>query len=77
MSNDSRFETAYPTRIARAHGAFYSGVSGWPAALRMYPTDVVLMPRDARVLPGMLALPGWRAASAGAGRGARWAGLHH
>ncbi len=60
ISFDSRYEAAYPRQVAMNHFGFYAGAPGWERVLRRYPTDLVLLPRDARVVPGMAALAGWR-----------------
>ncbi len=60
ISFDSRYEAAYPRRVADEHFAFYDAAPGWPTMLRRYPTDIVLVPRDARVAQGMATRPGWR-----------------
>ena len=62
VSFDGRFEAAYPVEALAQNVALYDGAPGWRDLLTRYPTDAVLVPRDA-VLATKLAEDGsWRLA---------------
>jgi hypothetical protein len=45
VSNDSRYEVAYPEGIVEEIVALYQGRLGWQATLQKYPPDAILVPR--------------------------------
>jgi hypothetical protein len=45
VSNDSRYEVAYPHGLVEEIVAFYRAETGWHATLHRYPTDAILVPR--------------------------------
>lgn len=47
VSNDSRYEVAYPSGLIEEIAALYEGASGWQSTLEKYPTHAVLVPRGA------------------------------
>jgi hypothetical protein len=49
VSLDSRYEVAYPDSVMELVSNFYEARPGWKAALNAYPTDAVLIPRDAPI----------------------------
>ena len=55
---DSRYEVAYPDAVVKRVFDLYDAVPGWQAALSDWPTDAVLVPRDAAVSQAMSS-SGW------------------
>jgi hypothetical protein len=51
VSVDSRYEVAYPDDWVERVFRFYEARDGWRETLNAYPTDMVLAPRNAPVLP--------------------------
>ncbi len=51
VSIDSRYEVAYPNVWVERVFRFYEAQEGWPGTLNAYPTDLVLTPKSAPVLP--------------------------
>jgi hypothetical protein len=49
VSLDSRYEVAYPDAIVKQIFDFYEGRPGWLSTLRDFPTDAVLIPREAPI----------------------------
>ena len=49
VSLDSRYEETYSDELMNRLFGFYEAEAGWQAALTAYPTDLVLIPRDAAV----------------------------
>ena len=49
VSLDSRYEVAYPDTIVKQIFEFYEGRPDWLSTLREFPTDAVLIPRDAPI----------------------------
>ena len=58
VSLDSRYEETYPNRIMQSIFRFYEAAPDWPSTLDAFPTDVVLIPRDAPISRAM-PLSGW------------------
>jgi hypothetical protein len=56
---DSRYEVAYPNDWIERVFRFYEARNGWRETLNAYPTDVVLAPRSAPIVP-LLRGAGWR-----------------
>jgi len=59
VSLDSRYEETYPDEVVQNIFRFYEARPGWRSELDAYPTDVVLVPRDAPVADKMTET-GWR-----------------
>lgn len=56
---DSRYEVAYPVRVADENATLYNGEAGWQEILEKYPTDAVLVPAGS-ALNRLLAMhPEW------------------
>jgi hypothetical protein len=49
VSMDSRYEVAYPDAVVKQIFDFYEGRPDWLSVLREFPTDAVLIPRDAPI----------------------------
>ena len=49
VSLDSRYEVAYSDVVMKQIFDFYEARFGWQSTLRIYPTDVVLVPKDAPI----------------------------
>jgi hypothetical protein len=49
VSLDSRYEEVYPDRVVQDVFNFYGAQPDWRSTLTKYPTDLVLVPRDAPV----------------------------
>jgi hypothetical protein len=49
VSLDSRYEVAYPDRIVKQVFEFYDAHPNWQSTLAAFPTDAVLVPRDAPI----------------------------
>jgi hypothetical protein len=50
VSLDSRYEVTYSDAVMKQIFDFYDGRAGWQSTLVAYPTDAVLLPKDAPVL---------------------------
>lgn len=59
VSLDSRYEVTYSDTVMRQIFDFYDGRPGWQSTLMAYPTDAVLLPKDAPILP-VFGSSGWR-----------------
>jgi hypothetical protein len=60
VSLDSRYEVAYPPGTLAESGRFYNAAEGWETILGKYPTDAVLVPREAPVAAALAAGGQWR-----------------
>ena len=58
VSLDSRYEVIYPDAVMKQIFDFYAGLPGWQSTLAAYPTDAVLLPRNAPVLTAFGSI-GW------------------
>jgi len=58
VSLDSRYEETYPDRVVQSIFRFYDAAPDWRSTLDAFPTDVVLIPRDAPISAAMLQ-SGW------------------
>lgn len=58
ISLDSRYEAVYPEWLVEEHTAFYAARAGWRETLEKYPTDAVLVQRQAPVA-GLMNTTGW------------------
>ncbi len=59
ISFDSRYEVAYPTWRMEEDDRFYDARPGWQEILSKYPTDVVLVRSDLKIVSPLKELPGW------------------
>jgi hypothetical protein len=53
VSLDSRYEETYPDRVVGSIFRFYEAASDWRSTLEAFPTDMVLVPRDAPISKAM------------------------
>lgn len=60
VSFDSRYEVAYPTWRMDEDDLFYDAREGWEAVLTKYPTDVVLVRSDLKIVKPLEELSGWK-----------------
>ena len=60
VSFDSRFEVAYPIGRMDEDDRFYEAREGWEGILSKYPTDVVLVRSDLKIVKPLEGHPGWR-----------------
>lgn len=60
VSFDSRYEVAYPTWRMDEDDRFYEAHDGWKEVLAKYPTDVVLLRSDLKVVKPLETLEGWK-----------------
>jgi hypothetical protein len=58
VSLDSRYEVTYSDMVMKQIFDFYDGRPGWQSTLSAYPSDAVLVPKDAPVLT-LLGSNGW------------------
>jgi len=49
VSLDSRYEESYPDSVVQSVFRFYDAAPDWRSTLDAFPTDVVLIPRDASI----------------------------
>lgn len=59
VSLDGRYEVAYQPGVLEENMAFYDAAEGWKDTLARYPTDLVLVPRSAKVAALLSAWGGW------------------
>lgn len=59
VSLDSRYEVAYQSGVLEENVAFYQAQPGWQSTLAKYPTDLVLVPRDAPLTDALPTIEGW------------------
>ena len=59
VSVDSRYEVAYPDAVVKRVFDFYDAAEGWQSTLASWPTDAVLVSRDAPVSQ-LMPSAGWR-----------------
>jgi hypothetical protein len=60
ISFDSRYEVAYPLWRMDEDDVFYEARDGWEKILQKYPTDIVLLRSDLKVVKPMENESGWR-----------------
>lgn len=60
VSFDSRYEVAYPLWRMDEDDRFYEALDGWKDVLEKYPTDVVLVRSDLKIVKRLEQLGGWR-----------------
>ena len=58
VSLDSRYEVAYSDVVMKKIFDFYEAQADWPSTLAVYPTDLVLVPKDAPV-SGLIQTVDW------------------
>ena len=61
ISFDSRYEVAYPTWRMDEDDRFYDAKEGWQEILSKYPTDVVLVRSDLKIVGPLMEHPDWTA----------------
>jgi hypothetical protein len=59
VSLDSRYEVTYPDAVVRQIFDFYEARGDWRSTLQAFPTDAVLIPREAPV-SALIHETGWR-----------------
>jgi len=59
ISFDSRYEVAYPTWRMDEDDRFYDAEPGWEEVLTNYPTDLVLVRSDLKIVTPLRSHPGW------------------
>lgn len=59
ISFDSRYEVAYPTWRMDEDDRFYDAEPGWEDVLTKYPTDLVLVRGDLKIVAPLKLQPGW------------------
>jgi hypothetical protein len=59
VSLDSRYEVAYPDSVVKQIFDFYEARPDWLSVLREYPTDAVVIPKDAPI-SGLMQQTDWR-----------------
>jgi hypothetical protein len=60
VSFDSRYEVAYPPWRMEEDDCFYEARDGWEAILTKYPTNVVLVRSDLKIVKALHSYSGWR-----------------